>query len=244
MIVLGIVFFICFSGFIICERRARAPFVDLRLFRHAPFVIANQLAVLANCARFAVGLLVPYYVIAVLRYSAATGGTLMLAAAMMTPLAAALSGRLSDRFGTAGLSALGLALEGLGLWLVSRLDAQSEYLLVAVALCIVGLGLGVFETPNMSFVMGSIPRHQQGVAGSIANMMRPLGIVFGATAWSMLFDARREFYAKSPSGGGAGDLHGFVPAFQDAFVVAAAICVVAFLLSLFRLKKSWSSTRV
>jgi EmrB/QacA subfamily drug resistance transporter len=239
-IALGVVFAACFSGFIITERRARAPVVDLRLFRHVPFVIANLLAVLANCARFAVGLLVPYYVIEVLRYSAATGGTLMLAAAVMTPLAAPVAGRLSDRFGTAALSALGLALEGLGLWMVSRLDSQSEYLCVAVALCIVGLGLGVFETPNMSFVMGSVARHQQGVAGSIANMMRPLGILFGATGWSMLLDARREFHSQSPSMGAAAAFDGFVPAFQDVFAVAAALCAVAWILSLFRVRKSWS----
>ena len=100
-ITLGLFFIVCFSGFIITERRVSAPVVDLSLFRHPPFVIANLLAVLANCARFAIGLLVPYYVIDVLHYPATTGGTLMLAAAMMTPLAAPVAGRLSDRFGTA-----------------------------------------------------------------------------------------------------------------------------------------------
>jgi hypothetical protein len=91
----------------------------------------------------------------------------------------------------------------------------------------------------MSFVMGSIPRHQQGVAGSIANMMRPLGIVFGATGWSMLLDARREFHSHAPSAGAAADLSGFVPAFQDVFIAAAGLCAVAWLLSLLRLQKSW-----
>jgi EmrB/QacA subfamily drug resistance transporter len=241
VITLGLFFVTCFSGFIVTERRVSAPVINLSLFAHPPFVIANLLAVLANCARFAIGLLVPYYVIEVLRYSATTGGTLMLAAAMMTPLAAPVAGRFSDRFGTAVLSALGLSLEGLGLWMVSRLDAQSEYFFVAVALCIVGLGLGVFETPNMSFVMGAIPRNQQGVAGSISNMMRTLGIVFGATGWSMLFDARREFYSKHASAGAATDFHGFVPAFQDVFVIVAALCAVAFGLSLLRRQKATES---
>ncbi len=180
----------------------------------------------------------PYYVIDVLRYPATTGGTLMLAAAMMTPLAAPIAGRFSDRFGTAALSALGLALEGFGLWMISRLDAQAEYLFVAVALSVVGLGLGVFEAPNMSFVMGSISRGQQGVAGSIANMMRTLGIVFGATLWSMLFDERRQFHLNQFSISEPAAFQIFVPAFQDVFTVAAALCVVAFILSLFRRQES------
>jgi MFS family permease len=213
------------------EKRVSAPIVNLDLFRRWPFVIANSLGVAANCARFAVGLLVPYFVIEVLRYPAATGGTLMLAAAIMTPLVAPIAGKLSDRFGTAGLSALGLAVEGLGLWMISRLDGQADYLSAAAALGLVGLGLGLFEAPNMSFVMGSIPRHQQGVAGSIANMMRTLGIVVGATGWSMLFDARRQSAAGAVTSG-AEDT--FVPAFQDVFQAAAVICAIAFVLALFR----------
>ena len=238
VITLGLFFVLCFSGFIITERRVGAPVVNLNLFRHPPFVIATILAVLANCARFAVGLLVPYYVIEVLRYPATTGGTLMLAAAIMTPLAAPVAGRLSDRFGTAALSALGLALEALGLWMISRLDAQAEYLFVAFALSVVGLGLGVFEAPNMSFVMGSIPRGQQGVAGSIANMMRTLGIVFGATLWSMLFDARGQFHRNQLAIPESAAFQIFVPAFQDVFVVAAGLCVAAFVLALFRRRES------
>jgi len=217
------------------------PVVNLNLFQHPPFVIANFLAVLANCARFAIGLLAPYYVIDVLRYPARIGGTLMLAAAAMTTVAAPVTGRLSDRFGTAGLSALGLALEGLGLWMVGRLDAQADYFSVAVALGIVGLGLGVFEAPNMSFVMGAIPRNQQGVAGSISNMMRPLGIVFGATLWSQLFDERRQFHAKQSFIREPAALQVFVPAFQDVFLFAAGLCVVAFVLSLFRRQEAAES---
>jgi MFS family permease len=225
---------ICFALFLVAEARVSTPLVNLSLVRRRPFVIANILTILANCARFAIGLLVPYYVIDVLRYPATTGGALMLAPALMTTLAAPLTGRLSDRVGTAGLSSLGLALEGLGLWMISRLDAQADYLPVAVALGVVGLGLGVFEAPNMSFVMGVIPRTQQGVAGSIANMMRTLGIVFGATGASMLFHERRQIYSAQPSFHGPTNIHGFIPAFQDVFVGAAGLCVVAFVLSLFR----------
>lgn len=218
------------AGFIVTESRVRAPVVNLSLFRRPPFVIANLLTVFANWARFAIGLLLPYYVIDILRYPATIGGTLMLAPALMTTFAAPIAGRLSDRLGTARLSSLGLALEGLGLWMISRLDAQTDYFSLAAALGIVGLGLGVFETPNMSFVMGVVSRRQQGVAGSIANMMRTLGIVFGAAGWSMLFDRRRQLYSKPESR----DSLGFIPAFQHVFLIAATLCLAAFVLSLFR----------
>ena len=59
----------------------------------------------------------------------------------------------------------------------------------------------------------------------------------------MLLDARREFHSESPSMGAAADFHGFVPAFQDVFAVAAALCAVAWILSLFRVQKSWAKKR-
>jgi EmrB/QacA subfamily drug resistance transporter len=232
---------ICFIGFLVAETRANAPVVDLTLFRRPPFFIANALTVAAQCARFSIGLLMPFYAIAVLQFPATTAGTLMFAVAIMTTLAAPLAGRLSDRFGTAGLSSLGLALEAVGLWMISRLDAQADYFSVAMALGIVGVGLGVFEAPNMSYVMGAISRSQQGVAGSIANMMRTLGIVFGATGWSMLFDARRETYSGSLSVRTSTDLQSSVPAFQDVFLVAAGLCAAAFVLSLFRKRETEES---
>lgn len=223
VVLLGFASIACFAGFLVIEKRSSAPVVDLALFRNLGFVIANLLSVLANCARFAIGLLLPYYLINVLRYPATVGGSLMLATYVLTILAAPLAGKWSDRIGTARLAALGLAVEGLGLWLLSRLDEQAAYLELATTLAVVGLGLGIFEAPNMSFVMGSIPRSQQGVAGSIASMMRPLGIVAGASGWSLLFDLRR-----------AADSAPTASAFQDVFFGAAMLCGLAWLLSLFR----------
>jgi hypothetical protein len=82
--------------------------------------------------------------------------------------------------------------------------------------------------------MSAAPRTQQGVAGAIANMMRTLGIVFGATGASVLFEERQKFYAEVTGFQGTKNFANFVPAFQDVFLYAAGLCVIAFGLSLFR----------
>ena len=224
----------CFAGFLVTEARVSAPVVDLGLFRRPAFTLANLLNLLANCAMFAIWLLVPYYIVNTLGYPTAAGGLLLLPCPLATALAAPLAGRLSDRLGTSLLSTLGLGLEALGLWSISRLDAGSGYVSVALALGLVGLGLGVFQVPNLSFVMGAIPRAQQGVAGGMSQMMRTLGVVLGVTGASMLFSSRRAVYAgrlQLPEGR---DPQSFIPAFQDVFLVSATVCLVAFGLSLLR----------
>ncbi|MGE0821436.1 MAG: DHA2 family efflux MFS transporter permease subunit [Candidatus Binatia bacterium] len=225
---------VSFIIFIRTELRVQAPVVDLGLFRRPAFAIANLLNILANCSMFALWLLVPYYLVNVLGYSAILGGVLLTAAPVATALVAPLAGTLSDRLGTDRVSSWGLALETVGLWVLSLLSRDSSAAAVVFALGLVGLGLGIFQAPNMSFVMGAIPREQQGVAGSMAQMMRTFGIVLGVTAASTLFASRRAIHALRLHLAQFDDPQTFVPAFQDVFFSAAILCALALGLSLFR----------
>ena len=235
---------LCFLGFVAIETRVQTPVVDLNLFQRPAFTIANLLNVLANCTMFAIWLLVPYYIVNALGYSARVGGLLLTACPAVTALVAPLAGRLSDRIGTARLSSWGLALEALGLWSISQLDVQSSAGLVILALGLVGFGLGLFQAPNMNFVMGTIPREQQGVAGSMTQMMRTLGIVLGVTSASMLFANRRAVHAERLHLPRIDDPLSFIPAFQDVFLIAAGLCSVAFLLSLQRKRHTQGKTAI
>ena len=216
------------SVFLVTEKRVAAPVINIDLFRWPAFTLANLLTLMANGTRFPIGLLVPYYAVNIMGYPATLGGFLLFPAAVMTTVAAVFAGRLSDRMGTAGLSSAGLAIQSVGLWLASGLDAGSDYPTAALALGLVGLGLGTFQVPNMSFVMGAIPREHQGVAGSVNQMMRTFGIVFGVTGASLLFERSRVFHAD------LGEVGAFVAAFQLVFLTAAGLCAVAAVASLFR----------
>ncbi len=231
----------CFATFLTRETRIQAPLVDLSLFRSPAFAIANVLNVLANCAMFAIWLLVPYYIVNILGYSATTGGLLLMVCPVATALAAPVAGRLSDTLGTRSLSALGLGLESAGLWDLHYCEASSPALPVMLALGLVGFGLGVFQTPNMSFVMGSIAQEQQGVAGGMSQMMRTLGVVLGVTGAGMLFSSRRAVHAAHLSLVDAQAVQTFMPAFHDVFFVAAIVGAAAFGLSLLRGEKGLPS---
>ena len=224
----------CLAAFVTIQTRTPVPVVDLSLFRRPTFTIANLLNVLANCSSFAIWLLVPYYIVNTLGYSAKTGGLLLTACPAVTAATAPLAGKLSDRLGTARLSSLGLGVEALGLWAIAHLNDESTAMATVFTLGLVGLGLGLFQAPNMSFVMGAIPREQQGVAGSMSQMMRTLGVVLGVTTASMVFASRRALYAEQLHLTKIDDPQSFMPAFQDVFLLTAGLCFVAFLLSIVR----------
>jgi len=184
-----------------------------------PVLHAGLLAFLANFAQFAVWLLAPYYLVTQRGLSATAGGLLFMLAPLATALAAPIAGRVTDRWGPRGPMVLGLAAEAAGLVLVGRCGASTPLALVGAALALVGLGLGMFQVPNLAQVMAAFPARQQGAAGGFAFLSRTVGIVMGVQSAAWLFGARAEIL-------------GFLPAFRFTFDSAAIVCAVAALVSL------------
>lgn len=193
--------------------------VSLRHSVKAPLVQASLLSFIANAGIFAIWLLAPFYLLAHRGLDARSGGAFFMLTPLGTTLAAPLGGRLADRMGARLPMAVGLGLEAAGLWLMSRADAATPPVMIALALFAAGLGLGVFQVPNMASVMAAFPREQQGAAGGLAFLARTLGVVAGVAVLGRVFAARRS-------------QAGFQAAFGEAFVVAAGAVAAAALLAL------------
>jgi MFS family permease len=189
-------------------------------------VLANAANLLANAALFAVWLLVPYYLLDRRGFSAALGGLLFTAGPLAWALGSPIGGRLADRGAGRWLAPLALAVQAWGLWLTGRLDDRAGPAAIVAALGIGGAGYGLFVVANMHYVMRALPRARQGIAGSLVALMRTAGIVVGATVTTAVYASRLSAHAALGPGPAV------AAAFADAFRVAAAIAVVAALLSL------------
>ncbi len=178
-----------------------------------PVLHASVLAFLANAGIFAIWLLAPFYLVQHRGHDALVGGFLFMLTPLGTAVAAPLAGRLADRLGARIPSVVGLAMEAGGLLLLSGATRVTPAVAIGAALFASGFGLGLFQVPNMTAVMGAFPAGQQGAAGGLAFMTRTLGIVTGVATLSHVFAWVR--------GGG------FEAGFTAAFVVAGAAVAVA-----------------
>ena len=194
------------------RRVALADLLRLPVLRNA------LLAFLSNHAQFAVWLLVPFFLIGPLGLSPTVGGLVFALTPLANALVAPLGGALTDRVGARGPLACGLALEVAGLLTIATLTGGTSLVLVGVAMALVGLGVGLFQVPNLTQMMASFPPAQQGVAGGLAFLSRTLGSAVGVQVTAALFDARvgRD---------------GFLSAFHAAFLAAAAVCAVGAVLA-------------
>ena len=194
------------------RRVALADLLRLPVLRNA------LLAFLSNHAQFAVWLLVPFFLIGPLGLSPTVGGLVFALTPLANALVAPLGGALTDRVGARGPLACGLALEVAGLLMIATLTTGTSLVLVGVAMALVGLGVGLFQVPNLAQMMASFPPAQQGVAGGLAFLSRTLGSAVGVQVTAALFDARvgRD---------------GFLSAFHAAFLAAAAVCAVGAVLA-------------
>jgi EmrB/QacA subfamily drug resistance transporter len=161
------------------ETHSQAPMLDLNLFRRPLFTLSVASAVFNYICLYSVIFLLPQYLIDGRGLNSAQAGLLLTAQPIVMAIAAPLSGTFSDRFGVRLPGTLGMSILAGGMLLLSRLGSSSSWLQIILSLGIVGLGTGIFVSPNNSAVMGSAPRHRQGIAAGVLATARSFGMVLG-----------------------------------------------------------------
>ncbi len=169
---LEVVIFALTSGaslflFILAELRHPEPLLDLGLLRIREFT-GGVLAQLVNAMAWgAFILLTSLYLQLVQGLSPLRAGLAILPFDIALLLVGPLSGKLSDRFGTRRFATAGLALVSVSLLSMSTLSPGTPYLTLVGSLVLGGAGMGLFITPNMSSIMGSVPAPRRGVASGL-----------------------------------------------------------------------------
>ena len=227
-------------AFVRQERRHPAPMLDLFLFRNRVFAGANLASMMnflgQSCAIF----LTPVLLEDGFGYNTAKAGIILAVVPLGVILLAPISGSLSDRIGTRGLAAAGESVVALGLAgmaiLLHSIGAgslmQARALpLILCMLALVGIGTGLFQSPNNSAIMGSVPRTHLGIGGGILATVRCLGMAFGIALTSAVAGIKMQ--SGDPAAAGPETLQ-ILHDVGIAFAVGAFFVFLGALTSLFR----------
>jgi EmrB/QacA subfamily drug resistance transporter len=194
---------ILLAGFIVIELRVAQPMVDLRLFQNRLFSINLVTGFITFIAISGTLILTPFYLENVRGYDTRQVGLMLAVVPFVMGFVAPLSGSLSDRFGTRTISAIGLCILAIGYYALSKLDTQTSTLGYLVRFMPIGIGMGMFQSPNNSAIMGSAPRQRLGIVSGMLAVTRSLGQTTGIALMGSIWASRVIDYAGTPLPNGA-----------------------------------------
>ena len=162
---------------VLIERRSRAPMLDLELFRNRLFAAASAAAFINGLARFALMFLFVFYYQGAQGNSPITAGIKLIPLALGMLIASPLAGIYADRHGSRALAALGMLVSAAGLAAMTTLDVHTAYWQSGLWLFVVGVGSGMFNSPNTAAMMGAVPAHRRGIAAGARTLLQNTGAV-------------------------------------------------------------------
>ncbi len=219
--------------FINTERRVKDPLLDLSIFRNAQFSLNLSMRFVSFIVIGGVYLLLPFYLTNLLQLEPVVVGLLLTTTWISFGIASPFAGTLSDRFGYRRIAGAGLILMAVGCYTVSTLSLDTSIPGYVLRVATLGLGMGLFQSPNNSAVMGSVPRERLGVVSGINVIGRTLGRTSGIAALGALWATRVAAHAGPDYIGSVTEAAAAaqMAALRDVSYTALAIVAVALILS-------------
>jgi EmrB/QacA subfamily drug resistance transporter len=227
-------------AFLYIENHIDQPMIDLSLFRNMTFSISLITGFITFIAIGGTMILMPFYLENGLGYSTREVGMLIAAVPITMGVVAPLAGSMSDRFGSKIITVIGLGILLIGYIGLSTLRVTTSTIGYLLRFMPIGIGMGVFLSPNNSSIMGVAPRDRLGIVSGMLAENRTLGQTTGIAALGAIWASRVFFYTDAPTINNATDapIHAQVTALQDSILIIVLLIMFAFGLAIFNMVKN------
>lgn len=237
-----IVAIISFIAFIIVERKLESPLIQLEIFKNKLFSLSIFCGFVTFVAIFCHNIILPFYLQDVLSYSPQKSGMILMIYPLVLMVVAPVSGSLSDKIGSEILTFIGLIFGSLGLFLMASLNENSSIVSMIIFIAIMSAGMGLFQSPNNSLVMSTVPMDKLGIAGSINALIRNVGMVSGiALATTLLYTQMSYKIGYRVTSYVPGRNDAFIYGMKWVYIAAGAISLIGAALTFFRLRRKKES---
>jgi EmrB/QacA subfamily drug resistance transporter len=177
------------AAFLWVSTHVADPTIDLGLYRIRNFSVSVAAAFISFLALTPVNHLLPFYMENVQHLAISETGLVFITTTLAIAVTQPFSGRLADRIGSRPVASVGLLLEGLGLLSLAFIPLRMNPDWLVPELVVIGVGVGLFRSPNHRALFGSVPRDKMGQAGGYQHLPRQLGESIGETGVVTMFSA-------------------------------------------------------
>lgn len=219
LLVVGLILFVIFFRW---ELKVENPVFNVRLFTdNATFTFSSLAALINYSATFAVTLLLSYYLQFIRGLEPQSAGLILIAQPIMMAIVAPLSGRMSDKYEARIIATTGMVLVTLGLFGFTFLTAETSLFLIIASQVVLGIGFGLFSSPNTNVIMGSVQKKFYGIASATVSTMRLIGQTMSIGIATLIFAFFLGRVQITPE-----HLSSLLGSIQVSFVVFTLICIV------------------
>lgn len=223
--------------FVRVEMGRESPMIQLRMFRSNLLSISVVTGYLQFVVLAGTFFLLPFYLEDIQGRPIAQVGLMLGAAPLVLGLVSPWAGSLSDRVGVRPLTLAGLIITAIAYLSLLTLDVETtvtHFVLLAFPL---GLGIGIFQSPNNSAIMGSVPPEYAGVGGGLLTLTRLLGQVTGIAVLGSLW-ATRVAAAGGPPDAAEATAIQQMTGLHDVIIVMSVLVLLSAALALLALRRS------
>lgn len=212
-----------FFGYLFYRRETRTehPLIDLDVFSdNRTFVFSNIAAMINYGATYGVGVLLSLYLQYIQGFTAGAAGIVLVAQPVVQTVFSPVAGRLSDKIEPRIVSTAGMAITTLGLSFFIFLSPATPVWVIIASLMVLGLGYGLFSSPNTNAIMSSVENRHLGIASGMNATVRSLGqllsMAIGMSCFSVFIGSAAITPAVYPA---------LMTSVTVAFVVFTVLCV-------------------
>jgi EmrB/QacA subfamily drug resistance transporter len=214
-------------AFYYIEKKSRQPMLDLELFKIKNFVYGNIMGLGIYVTQTTVFFLLPFYMESILALSPTFTGLLMTITPVSLAITAPLAGNLSDKIGSRKILSVSLLTTTSAYVVFSTLNGHLSLFKLICGLALLGIGMGMFGSPNNSSIFASIPREKAGYGGGFIATVRNLSFAVGIAGSVSIFSIVLSISQKTMAYKNA-----YVHASNTVYLIAAGITLMGFIISL------------
>jgi EmrB/QacA subfamily drug resistance transporter len=241
--------FVFLGLFIVRERRARGPLIELSLFRIRE-LSGGLFAMFFNVITWtAVLLLLSLQFQLILNESPLEAGIRILPFEIAFLAVGPLSGKLSDRYSRMPFILSGLTLSTMMLLFLATTNQSTPYVVLSVYMILLGIGTGLFLAPNLRTVMASVPMDRRGIGSALFTLFVNIGLTVSLNLAILVMSLTAPYdlitrivSAVNPASISMADKTLFVESLKNAYIAFAIVNVFAIVASLLQIRRRQAET--
>lgn len=225
-IVLGIIF-------LVFENKSSNPVFDVRLIlRNRVFAFSGMAALIHYSATSATGFFISLYLQYLHGLDARSAGLIMISQPLVMTILSPVAGKLSDKRNPGVIASIGMGLTATGLVILCFITQETPHSLIVGLLILMGIGFGLFSSPNSNAIMSSVEKRHLGVASGVVGTMRMVGQMLSMGIAMMILSVYIGQKQITP------DVYpGFVAGMRTGFIIFSVLCIIGIFASLARNSK-------